>query len=470
MLKCPTYFFTFKGKKYGTLIEKIQRLSVKMDRIIFLTLFIVFGVLFGIDEHQPPKQESTKPEPTRLESFSKLQTVISAVENFYVDDIKLEEIVDKAIAGMLSELDAHSAYMNKEAYKTMQISMEGEFGGLGIVIGMRDGALTIIAPIDDTPAQRAGVKSGDIILKIGEKSTLKMTIDEAVGIMRGEAGTPIDITVVRKGETKPIKIKMTRDIIKVKSVNPKTYGEDILYLRISSFDNHVDELLSKYIIEHKGKTKGIILDLRNNPGGSLEQSIKTVDMFVDSGVIVSQKGKTKSEDSSFSATKSATLTKVPLVVLVNGGSASASEIVSGSLQDLKRAVIVGEDTFGKGSVQMLLPIKNDKSEAIKLTVAKYYLPSGRTIQATGVKPDIKVHFGKTASTDEEKFALKEKDLKKHLESELKKVDEKELQEFTKEEPFELDENKKTINDEDLQKDNQLKSAMDILKSLILVGK
>lgn len=441
-----------------------------MDRIIFLTLFILFGVLFGIDEQKTDKKEPIKQEPTRLESFSKLQTVISAVENFYVDDIKLEAIVDKAIAGMLSELDAHSAYLNKEAYKTMQISMEGEFGGLGIVIGMRDGALTIISPIDDTPAQKAGIKAGDIILKIGEKSTLKMTIDEAVGIMRGDAGTPIDITIVRKGENKPIKISMIRDIIKVKSVNAKTYGEDILYLRISSFDNHVAELLSQYIIEHKGKTKGIVLDLRNNPGGSLEQSIKTVDMFVDSGVIVSQKGKTKSEDSSFSATKSATLTKVPLVVLVNAGSASASEIVSGALQDFKRAVIVGEDTFGKGSVQILLPIKNDKSEAIKLTVAKYYLPSGRTIQATGVKPDIKVHFGKTTQVDDEKFALKEKDLKKHLENELKKVDTKETKEIQGEEPFELDENKKTITDEDLQKDNQLKSAVDILKSLILVGK
>lgn len=447
-----------------------------MDRIIFLTLFIVFGFMFGLDEKgSTPTDTNTtenKKQPTRLESFAKLQTVISAVENYYVDDVKLNEIVDKAIAGLMSELDAHSAYLNQKAYKEMQISMDGEFGGLGIVIGMRDGALTIISPIDDTPAQKAGVKAGDIILKIGNKSTLKMTIDEAVNIMRGEAGTPIDITIVRKNESAPITFHIVRDIIKVKSVNAKTYNNDILYLRITSFDNHVAEQLAQFIIQHKATTKGIVLDLRNNPGGSLEQSIKTVDMFVDSGVIVSQKGKTKSEDSSFSATKKGTLTNVPMVVLVNGGSASASEIVSGALQDFKRAIIVGEDTFGKGSVQILWPITLDKSEAIKLTIAKYYLPSGRTIQAVGIKPDIKVAFGKTPTADNDKITIKEKDLKKHLELELKKVDTNKVTEQKKptEDEILMDEKKTIINDDDLDKDNQLKSAIDILKSLIILEK
>ncbi len=447
-----------------------------MDRIIFLTLFIVFGFMFGLDEKgSTPTDTNTtenKKQPTRLESFAKLQTVISAVENYYVDDVKLNEIVDKAIAGLMSELDAHSAYLNQKAYKEMQISMDGEFGGLGIVIGMRDGALTIISPIDDTPAQKAGVKAGDIILKIGNKSTLKMTIDEAVNIMRGEAGTPIDITIVRKNESAPITFHIVRDIIKVKSVNAKTYNNDILYLRITSFDNHVAEQLAQFIIQHKATTKGIVLDLRNNPGGSLEQSIKTVDMFVDSGVIVSQKGKTKSEDSSFSATKKGTLTNVPMVVLVNGGSASASEIVSGALQDFKRAIIVGEDTFGKGSVQILWPITLDKSEAIKLTIAKYYLPSGRTIQAVGIKPDIKVAFGKTPTADNDKITIKEKDLKKHLELELKKVDTNKVteQKNSTEDEILMDEKKTIINDDDLDKDNQLKSAIDILKSLIILEK
>jgi carboxyl-terminal processing protease len=428
---------------------------MKLQKILILTLFLTLSFLNAKEE----VVEEDKPQ-TRLESFTKLQTVISAVERYYVDDIKLQEIVDKAIAGLLSELDAHSAYMDKKAYKNMKVSMDGEFGGLGIVIGMRDGALTVISPIDDTPAKKAGIESGDIILKIKDQSTLKMTIDEAVSLMRGKPGTPIDITVVRKGEPKPLKVDIVRGIIKVKSVNYKTVGDDVLYLRISSFDNNVAEHLSKYIIENKEMTKGIILDLRNNPGGSLNQAIETVDLFVDEGTIVSQKGKTKSENSSFQATTDGTITKVPVVVLINGGSASASEIVSGALQDFKRAVVVGEESFGKGSVQMLLPITRDQNEAIKLTIAKYYLPSGRTIQAKGVVPDITSYPGEVPKEDEDKFTLKEKDLKKHLEGELEKVDGKEIKE-------ELDEETKVITKEDIYKDNQLKTALDILRALIL---
>ncbi|MBI3873620.1 MAG: S41 family peptidase [Arcobacter sp.] len=446
--------------------------------------------MFGLDEKPNIKIDDNKTAPTRQESLAKLMTVISAVEKYYVDDVKLDAIVNKAISGLMTELDAHSTYMDPKSYKAMNESMEGEFEGLGIVIEMKDGALTVISPIDDTPAFKAGVKSGDIILKINDKSTLKMTIDDAITLMRGAKGTPIELTVVRKNEPKPLKIGMLRGVIKVKSVNAKTYENGILYLRISSFDNNVAEQLSKFITDNKATTKGIVLDLRNNPGGSLEQSVMTVDLFVDEGVIVSQKGKIKSEDSSFSATKKATLTKVPMVVLVNGGSASASEIVSGALQDFKRAVIIGEDTFGKGSVQMLMPIKNDKSEAIKLTIAKYYLPSGRTIQAKGVIPDIKVQFAKAQVNNDDRISIKEKDLKKHLEGELKKADEQEVvkkdkkeiksttkdikevdeQKETRDDELFMDEKKKIITDEDLAKDNQLKSGIDVLKSLILMGK
>jgi carboxyl-terminal processing protease len=386
------------------------------------------------------------------------------VEQLYVDDIKLNEIIDKTIAGLLSELDAHSAYMDKKAYKNMKVHMKGEFGGLGIVIGMRDGALTIISPIDDTPAQKAGVEAGDIILKIGDKSTLKMTIDEAVSIMRGKPGTPVDITVVRKGEAEPIKIDIVRGIIKVKSVTAKTIGEDILHLRVSSFDNNVAEHLRKFISEHKDR-KGIILDLRNNPGGSLQQSIETVDLFIDEGVIVSQRGRDKEGEQFYKASKEATLTKLPLVVLVNTGSASASEIVSGALQDHKRAIIIGQETFGKGSVQSLMPITNDGEEAIKLTIAKYYLPSGRTIQAKGIQPDIVAYPGKVPNKKESEFAIKEKDLKKHLEGELEKVDG--VKEKQKEEQKE---NKKIITQEEIFKDNQLKTGIDILKALMLTSK
>jgi carboxyl-terminal processing protease len=432
---------------------------MKLYKNLFFTLFLTTSLLIA---NENPKEE--EPEPTRLESYAKLQTVLSRVEQLYVDDIKLNEIIDKTIAGLLSELDAHSAYMDKKAYKNMKVHMKGEFGGLGIVIGMRDGALTIISPIDDTPAQKAGVEAGDIILKIGDKSTLKMTIDEAVSIMRGKPGTPVDITVVRKGEAEPIKIDIVRGIIKVKSVTAKTIGEDILHLRVSSFDNNVAEHLRKFISEHKDR-KGIILDLRNNPGGSLQQSIETVDLFIDEGVIVSQRGRDKEGEQFYKASKEATLTKLPLVVLVNAGSASASEIVSGALQDHKRAIIIGQETFGKGSVQSLMPITNDGEEAIKLTIAKYYLPSGRTIQAKGIQPDIVAYPGKVPNKKESEFAIKEKDLKKHLEGELEKVDG--VKEKQKEEQKE---NKKIITQEEIFKDNQLKTGIDILKALMLTSK
>ncbi len=407
--------------------------------------------------------------PTRLESYGKLQQVIGAVERIYIDDIKLEEIVDKAIKGLMQELDAHSAHMDKKYFKEFKVQMKGEFGGLGIVVGMRDGVLTIISPIDDTPAAKAGVESGDIILKIDDKSTLKMTLNDAVTLMRGKVDTPIDITVVRKNAIKPIKIHIIRGIIKVKSVNYKTYNK-ILYIRIASFDNNVAKQLIKIINEQKEKTKGIILDLRNNPGGSLSQSIETVDLFVDKGTIVSQKGRDKKDDKYYAATSTTTITKVPMVVLVNGGSASASEIVSGALQDHRRAIIVGEKTFGKGSVQVVLPLNNIDKEAIKLTIAKYYLPSGRTIQAKGVTPDIESFKGEVVKADKNEFALKEKDLKKHLEVELEKVNGENKDTKNKEKEDKIKKDKNIITDEDLYKDNQLKTAADILKALILTNK
>jgi len=425
---------------------------------------LLIGLLIAVNLFAQAKKENNETTPSRLESFTKLQKVISAVEFLYVDDITLNQIVDKAIAGLMNELDAHSAYLDKKAFKQMKITIKGEFSGLGIVISMKDGALTVISPIDDTPAKKAGVQAGDIILKINDKSTLKMTIDEAVSLMRGKKGTPVDITVVRKGEAKPIKIHIIRGIIKIQSVTAKTINNDILYLRISSFDENVATQLTKYIKQYKKTTKGIILDLRNNPGGALDQAIKTVDIFVDSGVIVSQKGRTKKQNDAYSASPKNTLTKVPMVVLVNGGSASASEIVSGALQDDKRAIIVGRNTFGKGSVQMLLPITPDKKEAIKLTIAKYYLPSGRTIQAKGIIPDIVSYAGKVPQTKDSEFSIKEKDLKKHLEIELAKVDGKKIKKQEKK-------NKKLIiTKEDIYQDNQLKTALDVLKALILTNK
>ena len=409
--------------------------------------------------------EEVVPEQSRFESLSKLTKVIGTVEKYYVDDIKLQEIVDKALKGLMQELDAHSSYLDKKASKEMAIQTQGEFGGLGITVGMRDGALTVISPIDDTPAFKAGVKALDIILKINNTSTINMTLDEAVTLMRGNPQTDITLTLVRKGELKPLEIKMKRDIIKIQSVFSKTIeNENLLYLRISSFDTKVTEDLEKIITANKN-VKGLILDLRNNPGGLLSQAIGVVDLFVDSGVIVSQKGRNPEDEEKFEASALKTKTKLPLVVLVNEGSASASEIVSGSLQDHKRAVIIGEKTFGKGSVQAVLPIENDRSENIKLTIAKYYLPSGRTIQAVGVTPDVMVTAGKVTQAEDNTFKIKEADLKKHLEGELEKVND-----VKKEEKVIADETKKVITGEDVLGDNQLNTSIAILKSLIIMNK
>ena len=382
-------------------------------------------------------------------------------QKYYVDDIELQEIVNKALKGLMQELDAHSTYLDKKSSKEMSIQTQGEFGGLGITVGMRDSALTVISPIDDTPAYKAGVKSGDIILKIDDKSTLNMTLDEAVSLMRGKPKTPIVLTVVREGENKPIKIDIIRDIIKIQSVFSKTVeNEDLLYVRVSSFDRKVTASMKK-AIKQNPKIKGIILDLRNNPGGLLTQAIGVVDLFVDEGIIVSQKGRSSEEEEKFNATIAETTTDVPLVVLVNGGSASASEIVSGALQDHKRAVVIGEKTFGKGSVQAILPITADRSENIKITIAKYYLPSGRTIQATGITPDVISHAGEVVAEKNAEFKLKEADLKKHLEVELDK-------ENGVKKAKEEKENKKALTKEDISKDNQLNTAIGILKSLIIM--
>ena len=396
-----------------------------------------------------------------LQALAKFTKVISIVEQYNVDDISIEELMDKALEGMMSNLDAHSNYLKTKDFKNLKVQTDGEFGGLGITVGIKDGALTVIAPIEGTPADKAGLKSGDIILKINDKSTLSMTIDEAVSIMRGKVGDPIDVTIVREGEIKPLKIHIIRGIITIESVYAKSIGEDIQYIRVTSFDKKVVEDVSDAIKKRKSTTKGIILDLRNNPGGLLNQAVGLVDIFVDKGVIVSQKGRHKSDDESYSAKSSNTLTKVPLVVLVNGGSASASEIVSGALQDHKRGIIIGQNTFGKGSVQVVLPITED--EAIKLTIARYYLPSGRTIQAVGVKPDIEVLPGEVKTRTNE-FALKEADLKKHLKEELQKVDGKDTN-STK--AAEKKASKFIITSEMMKKDMQLKEATNILKALII---
>jgi len=435
-----------KNKKFITL--GFFSVALSLSLVLSTTLFA---------KEEASKKEST--EASRLEALSKFTKVLGIVEEYDVDNVTIEELIDKALKGMMENLDAHSNYLTEKDYKRLQVQTSGEFGGLGITVGMRDGALTVISPIDGTPADKAGLKAGDIILKINDKSTLGMTIDEAVSIMRGKVGTPIDLTIVREGESKPLSIHIIRDTIKIESVHTKSVGKDILYIRVSSFDQKVVKDVKKAIKKKKATTKGIILDLRNNPGGLLDQAVGLVDLFVDKGIIVSQKGRREVEKKEYSAHISNTITDVPLVVLVNGGSASASEIVSGALQDHKRAVLVGEKTFGKGSVQVVLPIT--KTEAIKLTIARYYLPSGRTIQAVGVTPDIKVLPGEL-KTFKNEFAIKEADLKQHLEKELEKIDGKKSK--TKEDKKDK---KDIITPKMLEKDVQLKEGVDIIKALII---
>ena len=435
---------------------------MKKSRVILSGIIIsllVSSVSFAgllADETQKSKP---KVQENKLESLKKLRRIMAIVEENYVDELSFDDIVDKAIDGLLSNLDAHSNYLNKKKFDDLRANTDGEFGGIGITVGLKDGSLTIIAPVDGTPGDKAGLKSGDVIVRVNDKSTIDMSIDDAVNLMRGAPKTKVELTIVRKGESKPLVFNIVRDMIKIDSVKVrKIEGSDFAYVRVSSFDKNVTRnVLSE--LKQIGKINGIVLDLRNNPGGILDQAVDLSRLFIKSGVIVTQKGRTKSENIEYKA-KSAPYADIPVVVLINGGSASASEIVAGALQDHKRAVLIGEQTFGKGSVQTVMQI--DKDEGLKLTTAKYYLPSGRTIQAVGVTPDIIVYPGVTPE-NENNFSIKESDLKRHLQSELDKVNTQNTKTKTE------NEDKKIITQNMIYQDIQLKSAIDVLMALNVVG-
>lgn len=407
-----------------------------------------------------PKKKLTQAE--RDKALQRFITAVNLVENSYVSDVDANEIIDKAISGMLSNLDAHSAYLPQKEYEDLRTKTSGSFSGIGITVGMKDGALTVIAPLDDTPAKKVGLKSGDIILKIDDKPTLDMKIDQAVSLMKGKKGTKVVLTIVRTGESKPLKFEIKRDDVKVRSTLVSRIEEtNYAYVRVATFDQNVTQEVRKGL-KSLGKFDGIVLDLRSNPGGLLDQAIGLVSLFVKEGVVVSERGKT--ENVELKASGQAEFLNAPLVVLVNGGSASASEIVAGALQDYKRAVIVGESTFGKGSVQKIFPFGKEAKEAMKLTIAKYYLPTGRSIQAVGITPDVVVAEAEVPLGAADQIEVKEADLKRHLKNELLQ-DEKKKDEAK---ASQTDSENKNITQAMILKDMQLKSAIDVLKSWAVI--
>ena len=354
-----------------------------------------------------------------LEDLRTFTEVFAKIKNDYVESINDKTLLENAIRGMLSGLDPHSAYLIPDDYQELQAGTSGEFGGLGIEVGMEDGFIKVIAPIDDTPAQRAGVEAGDLVIRLDDTPVKGMSLAEAVKVMRGAPGTDIVLTIVREGADRPLRITITRDVIRVTSVRSRSLEPGYGYVRISQFQVRTGESLREAIANLREVSggdglKGLVLDLRNNPGGVLNAAVSVSDAFLDKGTIVYTEGRMDDAQLTFSAKGSDILDGVPLVVLVNAGSASASEIVAGALQDHRRAVIMGEKTFGKGSVQTILPL--DNGSALKLTTARYYTPSGSSIQARGIVPDITLDRMRVSEIHASQ-GVKEADLARHLESE-----------------------------------------------------
>ena len=393
--------------------------SVTRNTLI-LSLGLMLGVMLAVGQGVLAERENSRPsaQSIPLEDIRSLSEVFGKIKQNYVEDVEDKVLLENAIRGLLSGLDPHSAYLDKKAFTDLREGTSGEFGGLGIVVGLEDGFVKVISPIDDTPAARAGVKSGDLVIRLDDKNVKGMSLEDAVKIMRGKPNTSIMLTIVRKGESKPLEIKITRAIIKVQSVRSKTLDKGFGYIRVSAFQERTGSDLRKALSKlkkenNKKNLKGLVLDLRNNPGGLLTQAIEVSDAFLENGVVVSIKGRDKSNNMAHSAKGMDLLNEAPIVVLINGGSASASEIVAGALQDHKRAIIMGSQSFGKASVQTVVPLGN--GSALKLTTARYYTPNGTSIQAKGIVPDIELDDLKVSKKDGNGFKeTKEKDLSGHL--------------------------------------------------------
>lgn len=351
---------------------------------------------------------------TELNTFAE---IYGRIKSDYVDTVDDRALLKGAIRGMLSWLDPHSAYLDGDEYRELQVGTSGEFGGLGIEVGLEDGFIKIISPIDDTPAQKAGLQAGDLIIRIDNRPVKGMGLEDAVNLMRGQAGTAIELTILRAGTDQPFKVELIRDLIHVQSVRSRLLAPGLGYVRISNFQSRTAEdlfnALSSLRADSGQEIRGLILDLRNNPGGVLNSAVAVSDAFLADGLIVYTKGRIADSALEFRAGPDDILAGAPLVILVNGGSASASEIVAGALQDQKRAIIMGSQTFGKGSVQTIIPI--DENSALKLTTALYYTPSGRSIQAEGIIPDITLEKGRLELSDKSTLGnIKEADLVRHI--------------------------------------------------------
>ncbi len=382
--------------------------------VLILALGLLLGVSLAVG-HGVLAERNEEQAAVPYEQLRTFTDVFARIKSDYVESVEDKTLLENAIRGMLSGLDPHSAYLDQDQFRELQIGTKGEFGGLGIEVGMEDGFVKVIAPIDDTPAERAGIQAGDLIVRLNDKPVKGMSLTEAVKIMRGKPGTEIMLTVVREGEEAPLKITITRDVIKVKSVKHRVLEEGFGYLRITQFQAKTAEDVGEALDEmlEGGTLKGLVLDLRNNPGGVLNAAVDVSDVFLDKGLVVYTEGRVEDSQLRFSATPGDELGDAPMVVLVNGGSASASEIVAGALQDHSRAIVMGSQTFGKGSVQTILPLNN--GTALKLTTARYFTPSGRSIQAEGIAPDIVLSDLKVTQAEKSGLSpLKEADLERHL--------------------------------------------------------
>ncbi|NLW05934.1 MAG: S41 family peptidase [Pseudomonadaceae bacterium] len=392
---------------------------LRLGIVLFFSLLLLTPSVFAdntsdLDYPLDPQYDLPLDE---LRSFAE---VYERIKQAYVHEVDDRELLESAIKGMLSGLDPHSAYLAPEAFKDLRESTQGEFGGLGIEIGIEEGYIKVISPIDDTPASRAGLQPHDLIIRINDTPTREMSVDKAMEIMRGEPGTKIELTIQREEVNQPFKVTLERGLIRITSVKEKMLETGFGYLRISQFQNRsgneVQKALNRLVKENQAPLEGLILDLRNNPGGVLQAAADVVDVFLDKGLIVYTRGRLPDTQMRFEANPGDSLDGAPLVVLINGGSASASEIVAGALQDHQRALIMGTASFGKGSVQTILPLNNDR--AIKMTTALYYTPNGRSIQAEGIQPDIEVVNARITLLETNQ-TTKEADLDGHLNNESK---------------------------------------------------